>query len=227
MSRCVSLFVAFKDPDMVWLCAVWSASTSSSWQLWTPSTVSSHTAHHQLHFTCCGSTKDKFTAQPQELHEPTLLRGLLHARNMQLSVEYGEFCAPSEGFLSIFQAVAFRATSLLFCFLRGELLCERRHNSNTKARQSGVWWLRGELLFLQLQHCDSLFFWFCFFLLFRLLSRWVHATVLCRCILSYGQNGCKADPGWCPSCAAAHTSVHICGIFPSNKQLSPTNEHML
>lgn len=30
-----------------------------------------------------------------------------------------------------------------------------------------------------------------------------------------------------PVRAAAHTSVQICGIFPSNKQLSPTNEHML
>lgn len=55
--RCVSLYVAVKDPDMVWLCAVWSASTSSSWQLWTPSPVSSHTAYHHLHFTCSKAPK--------------------------------------------------------------------------------------------------------------------------------------------------------------------------
>lgn len=74
----------------------------------------------------------------------------------------GSFALLHKDFLSIFKALL--SGQLLFCsgffFLRGELLCERLHNSNAKARQSGVWWLRGELLFLQLQHCDSLFFFF-------------------------------------------------------------------
>lgn len=43
-----------------------------SWQLWAP-TVSSHTAHHLLHFTDCGCSKAKFTAQSHEPHKPTPL----------------------------------------------------------------------------------------------------------------------------------------------------------
>lgn len=72
----------------------------------------------------------------------------------------GSFALLQKDFSVFFKAFLSGQLLLCFVFLRGELLCERRHNSNVKARQSGVWWLRGELLFLQLQHCDSLFFLF-------------------------------------------------------------------
>lgn len=57
-----------------------------SWQLRAP-TVSSHTAYHLLHFTDCGCSKAKFTAQPHKPHKPTLL----------------------------FESFAFRSSSLSFC----------------------------------------------------------------------------------------------------------------
>lgn len=223
--RCVSLFVAFKDPDMVWLRAVWSTSTSSSWQLWTPSTVSSHAAYHRLHFTCCGSSKDKFTAQPRELHKPTLLRGLFYTQEICICMSStGSFALLHKDSSVFFKA--FLSGQLVFCFVfcevcscvRDDIIQTRRHG---RAEFDGC---GGSSCFY---NCSIVIP--CFVLIFIVPT----SQSLGSCHRSapvYTVSCPERVQSWSrlvPVRAAAHTSVQICGIFPSNKQLSPTNEHML
>lgn len=73
----------------------------------------------------------------------------------------------------------------------------------------------------QAQHCES----WCASLFFIIIVLTPQLLGACHCFVSAVTVCAQNDVGLIVP--GAHTSVHICGIFPSNKLLSPTNEHML
>lgn len=110
------LVVAFKDPDMLWLCAAWSASTSSSWQRWTPS-LQSHLTLPITSFILPALRAPKINSQLslRNCINPHFSGGFYAQEICICTSSTGSFVPLHNDFSVFFKA--FLSGQLLFCFV--------------------------------------------------------------------------------------------------------------